>query len=97
MVILKIYNRSYRIVLTNIIYVICAINLTDNKTIKLNIFYFVTGLEELVALRELDLANNCLCEHRDLEPIKALHRLSKACNHRISEFQQNNDTNEYSS
>ena len=40
---------------------------------------FVTGIEELIGLRELDLANNCLCDHRDLEPIKALHRLSKVC------------------
>ena len=39
----------------------------------------MTGLDELVALRELDLANNCLCDHRDLEPIKALNRLSKVC------------------
>ena len=39
--------------------------------------YFFTGLEELICLRELDLADNCLCDHKDLEPVKALHRLSK--------------------
>ena len=64
----------------NIICVTCANNLTDYKTpIVISFSCLVTGIEELVALRELDLANNCLCDHRDLEPIKALHRLSKVC------------------
>ena len=35
----------------------------------------MSGLQELVGLHELDLANNCLCCHDDMQPIRPLKKL----------------------
>ena len=68
---------TYMYLLKITLHVVLIVNPDFNVWFEIRKWYSVIGLGELVGLRELDLANNCLCDHRDLEPIKALHKLAK--------------------
>ncbi len=49
---------------------------------------YIVGLEELTSLRELDLANNCICDHRELKPVKTMTRLNKVCGNKTENLFQ---------
>ena len=66
-------THSFKVTVKNLVHP--NMGLSSCLFIPLRHFLPLSGLQDLIGLRELDLANNCLCCHDDLEPLRSLKRL----------------------
>ncbi|KAI0210950.1 Serine/threonine-protein kinase 11-interacting protein, partial [Lamellibrachia satsuma] len=72
---LRVVNLGYNIIEVIPSFALSSRLLLHTLILRNNNISQLDGLQEMVGLRELDLANNCLCCHGDLAPLRPLKKL----------------------